>query len=101
MFFTSKHLWQTMQALRREENTTCVLITHDLREAVFLADRIVVLSGRPATVQRTFDVHLGAQRQLRDLYTPETTALLSSLRDEIEIAQNRRGNGESGDRPIE
>lgn len=92
--FTREDLWQTMQALRREENTSCVLITHDLREAVFLADRIVVLSGRPATVQKTFDVHLGEQRQLRDLYTPETTELLASLRDEIEIAQNRRGDAE-------
>ena len=86
--FTREDLWQTMHSLRHEEKSTCVLITHDLRESVFLADRVVVLSGRPARVQKVFGVHLGRERDLHDLYTPQSTQLLSDLRDQIEIAQS-------------
>ena len=35
-----------------------IIITHDLSEAVSLADRIIILSGRPAVVKRQVDVHL-------------------------------------------
>ncbi|MGI9525264.1 MAG: ABC transporter ATP-binding protein [Hyphomicrobiaceae bacterium] len=96
--FTREDLWMIMHALRREEAFSCLLITHDLRESVFLADSVVVLSGRPATVQKTFDVHLGPERNLHDLYTPETTQLLSQLRDQIEIAQGRNGAASLEDR---
>ena len=46
--FTREDLWQTMRDLRAKEAFTCVLITHDLRESVFLGDQVIVLSGRPA-----------------------------------------------------
>ena len=87
--FTREDLWQTMHAVRKEEKTTCLLITHDLREAVFLADQIVVLSGRPATVQHLMAVDMGHERSLEDLYTPESTERLNILRHQIEIAQGR------------
>ena len=87
--FTREDLWQTMHQLRQRENITCLLITHDLRESVFLADQIVVLSGRPATCQKTMAVDLGAERTLEDLYTPKATDMLHELRHQIEIAQGR------------
>ncbi len=80
---------KTMHDMRKREQITCLLITHDLRESVFLADQIVVLSQRPATVQRVFDIDLGHERTLHDLYTPESVEILAQLRDEIEIAQGR------------
>ena len=87
--FTREDLWQTMHAVRKEEQTTCLLITHDLREAVFLADQVIVLSGRPATVQHVMDIDLGDARTLDDLYTPESAERLNILRHQIEIAQGR------------
>ena len=87
--FTREDLWQIMHALRHEQRITTVLITHDLRESVFLADQVVVLSGRPATVQHRLDVGLGAERTLEDLYTPATTEMLHELRRQIQIAQGR------------
>ena len=87
--FTREDLWQTMHAVRKEEQTTCLLITHDLREAVFLADQVIVLSGRPATVQHVMNIDLGDARTLDDLYTPESAERLNILRHQIEIAQGR------------
>ncbi len=88
--FTREDLWQTMHALRREERFTCLLITHDLRESVFLADRVVVLSDRPATVQVTMEVPLGDERELDDLYGTEASELQAELRQQIRIAQQAR-----------
>lgn len=47
--------------LIRRTGKTVILITHDLSEAVSLADRIVVLSGRPATVKKEIPIHLTIQ----------------------------------------
>jgi len=87
--FTREDLWQTMRDLRAVENFTCVLITHDLRESVFLGDQVIVLSGRPAHTQYTMQVDLPADRTLDVLYTPKVADMLSILRDQIKIAQGR------------
>ncbi len=41
-----------------------LLITHDVEEAVYMADRIMVLSPRPATIQATFHVDIAHPRRL-------------------------------------
>ena len=87
--FTREDLWQTMHSLREEEPFTALLITHDLRESIFLADEVVVMSGRPAHAQYTLDVNMPGRRTLEDLYTPEATAMLATLRQQIQIAQGR------------
>ena len=87
--FTREDLWQTMHKVKAEEPFTGVLITHDLRESIFLADQVVVLSGRPARTQYVMDVHLGADRDLEHLYTPESADALNILRHQIQIAQGR------------
>jgi NitT/TauT family transport system ATP-binding protein len=87
--FTREDLWQTMRDLRAKEPFTCVLITHDLRESVFLGDQVIVLSGRPARTQYILDVTLPADRTIDSLYTPEAAEMLHTLRDQIQIAQGR------------
>jgi NitT/TauT family transport system ATP-binding protein len=87
--FTREDLWQTMRDLRAKEPFTCVLITHDLRESVFLGDQVIVLSGRPAHTQHILDVTLPADRTIDSLYTPEAMEMLHTLRDQIQIAQGR------------
>ena len=87
--FTREDLWRIMHDLKAEEPFTGVLITHDLRESVFLADEVVVLSGRPATVQRVVKTGASGKRDIEHLYTPEAAQLLNLLRREIEIAQGR------------
>ena len=87
--FTREELWQIMHSLREQERFTCLLITHDLRESVFLSDEVVVLSDRPATSQYRVDIEMGENRVLQDLYSHESTELLASLRQQIEIAQGK------------
>lgn len=91
--FTREDLWQTMHQLRAQEPFTAVLITHDLRESVYLGDQVIVLSGRPARTQFVLDVdYPGGEglRQLDGLYTPECAAMLATLREQIQIAQGRQ-----------
>ncbi|MCT4558656.1 MAG: ABC transporter ATP-binding protein [Pelagimonas sp.] len=87
--FTREDLWQTMHEVKDQEPFTGVLITHDLRESIFLADQVVVLSGRPAKTQFTLDVPNTGPRDLEHLYTPEASEMLAVLRHQIEIAQHR------------
>ena len=89
--FTREDLWQTMRDLRAKEPFTCVLITHDLRESVFLGDQVVVLSGRPARTQHVLDVDLPGDRTLDVLVEPKAQDMLHLLRDQIRIAQGRDG----------
>lgn len=45
----------------RSKNKTALLITHDLSEAISLADRVIILSSRPATVMMEVDIHLSIE----------------------------------------
>lgn len=93
--FTREDLWQLMHQLRAEEPFTALLITHDLRESVYLADQVVVLSGRPARTQFTLDIDLPGPRPIDMLYTTQSVEWLAQLRAEIEIAQGRGDNRSS------
>ena len=66
------NLWERLHA-------TCLLVTHDLDEALMLADRIYVLSPRPGTVRMRRVVPLERPRQLEMLTRPEIVALKSEL----------------------
>ena len=78
-----------MRELRAAEPFTAVLITHDLRESVFLGDQVIVLSGRPARTQYVMNVDLPADRTLDVLYEKPVADMLSVLRQQIKIAQGR------------
>jgi len=63
-----------------EERHTVLLITHDVEEAVYMADRIMVLSARPTTIQATFEVKLPHPRRLG---SPEAQALREAVLREL------------------
>lgn len=56
-----------------------LMITHDIREAVYLSDRVVVLSARPATVRREVHVDLPRPRTLSMITAPEFATLEEEL----------------------
>jgi len=63
-----------------EERHTVVLITHDVEEAIYMADRIVVLSPRPARIQASFQVGLTHPRRIGG---PESQALREAILAEL------------------
>jgi ABC-type nitrate/sulfonate/bicarbonate transport system ATPase subunit len=63
-----------------EERHTVLLITHDVEEAVYMADRILVLSPRPARIQASFAVDLARPRRLAG---PECQALREAVLKEL------------------
>ena len=85
--FTREDLWLTMNRLRDTESFTCLVITHDIREAIFLADEVIVLSGRPATNQFSIKTEKESNDNLDQLYTPHSTNLLNILREQIRLAR--------------
>ena len=62
---------------------TALLITHDVREAVFLSDRICVLSARPARVVREIEVPLARPRSLADLASVNSARIETELLDTL------------------
>jgi ABC-type nitrate/sulfonate/bicarbonate transport system ATPase subunit len=75
---------------------TIVLVTHDIREAVFLADRVHVLTARPARVRLTQDVALGRPRPPDVVSTPEFVAIERVLFDAL-WEESRRARAEVGE----
>jgi NitT/TauT family transport system ATP-binding protein len=66
---------QMLLSLWDELHMTVVFVTHDVDEAVFLSDRVVVLTHRPARVRAEFEVALPRPRTPAVLTSPEFTAL--------------------------
>jgi len=60
--FTKIQMQQEVKRIHKQEKTTMILVTHDIDEAVFLADRIVVMSARPGTIKRIVNVELAEPR---------------------------------------
>ncbi|GAA4339384.1 ABC transporter ATP-binding protein [Pigmentiphaga soli] len=85
--FTREDLWAVLQELWLARRPTVMLVTHDLREAVYLADRIVVLSARPGRVIAERRVPFVRPRRREHTFTPEFNALVQELRDLIDIAR--------------
>jgi NitT/TauT family transport system ATP-binding protein len=79
--------------LQRERGMSVVLVTHDIDEAVYLADRIVVLSKNPATVQELLTVPLGRNRdQITTRERPEFAELRTRILSLIRQSQTRTAN---------
>lgn len=60
---TRQQMQQELQRIHRQEGTTTLLVTHDVEEAVYLADRIVVLAPRPGRLRRIAAVDLPHPRR--------------------------------------
>jgi sulfonate transport system ATP-binding protein len=55
---TRAHLQQELQRIWQSEGITMILVTHDVEEAVFLGDKVVVMEPRPGRIRRTIEVNL-------------------------------------------
>ncbi len=81
--FTREELWCVLRDLWQRIGFTVILVTHDLREAAFLADTVHVMSARPGHIVTSRNVDLPRPRDLDVCYTPEFTDLVHELRGNI------------------
>jgi NitT/TauT family transport system ATP-binding protein len=81
--FTREELWGVMQALWLEKRFTAVLVTHDLREAVYLADTVYVMSRRPGRIVMTKRIDIPRPRTLATTFEPRFVEVVHELRDRI------------------
>ena len=63
--FTRMHLQDLLLAIWQQESTTMVLVTHEIDEALYLSDRVLVLSGRPARLRAEVRVEMARPRDRR------------------------------------
>ena len=81
--FTREELWGVMQALWLEKRFTGVLVTHDLREAVYLADTVYVMSRRPGRIVLSRKIDVPRPRSLATTFEPHFVDIVHELRDRI------------------
>jgi len=81
--FTREELWCALRDLQAERRVTVMLVTHDLREAVFLADTVYVMSSRPGRIVRRCGVDIPRPRDLEVVYTQRFQDIVHELRSLI------------------
>jgi NitT/TauT family transport system ATP-binding protein len=81
--FTREELWAIMQELWLAHRPTVLLVTHDLREAGYLASRICVMSARPGRIIDDSPVAFARPRSIGMTFEPEFVALNQRLRELI------------------
>jgi NitT/TauT family transport system ATP-binding protein len=81
--FTREELWCTLRDLHAARGFNVILVTHDLRESVFLADTVYVMSKGPGRFVQRRLVDLARPRDLEVTYTPAFTDIVHELRGHI------------------
>jgi NitT/TauT family transport system ATP-binding protein len=88
--FTREELWAVLQDLWLERRFTCALVTHDLREAVYLADVIFVMSARPGCIVATHRVAMPRPRTLDMTFEPSFIGIVQTIRNEIASSRQQQ-----------
>jgi NitT/TauT family transport system ATP-binding protein len=88
--FTREELWDVLQELWMRRRFTTVLVTHDLREAVYLADTVHVMSSRPGRIIGTYHVPLERPRQPATSYQANFVEIVAHIREDIRGERHRQ-----------
>jgi NitT/TauT family transport system ATP-binding protein len=91
--FTREELWAVLQDLWMQKQFTCILVTHDLREAAYLADVIFVMSARPGRVISTHRVDIPRPRTIQSTFEPRFVEIIQQIRTEIAHVRKESGAG--------
>ncbi len=81
--FTREELWCALRDLQAAQQFNVILVTHDLRESVFLADTVYVMSRSPGRIVVRREIDLPRPRDLEITYTPQFTDIVHELRGHI------------------
>ncbi len=88
--FTREEMNRLVEEIWLDTRTTIVLITHSIEEAIFLSDRIVVMSPRPGRVASVHDVPFARPRSPEIMATKEVFDLTNTIKMEIVGTQQSR-----------
>ena len=81
--FTREELWCILRDLHAVQKFNVILVTHDLRESVFLADKVYVMSKSPGRLMVEKHIDLPRPRELEITYTKEFADIVLELRGHI------------------
>jgi NitT/TauT family transport system ATP-binding protein len=82
--FTKEKLHEDLLRIWQKTNKTILFVTHNIQEAVYLSDRVVVLSPHPGRVSAVVDIDLPRPRPIEIKETLEFNALVSKVRNSFE-----------------
>src|SRR5690606_34278375 len=83
-----------VQRIWEASRKTVVFVTHSIPEAVFLADRVVVMSPRPGRILDTLTIDLPRPRNLDDTLSPAFGEYVRQIRGMLGSDNNRRGSSD-------
>ena len=81
-------LHEELSRLRTSQSLTVVFVTHNVREAVRLGDRVVLLSSRPGRIAREYDVAIEAPRRIE---SPDVARLSVAITEDLRAEIRRHG----------
>lgn len=82
--FTREKLHVDLLEIWRKTNKTVIFVTHNISEAVFLSDRVVVLSPHPGRVSTVIDINLPRPRDMESKQTTEFYDYITKIRNSFE-----------------
>ena len=83
--FTRDEMNLLLMRLWSETSKTIVFVTHNISEAIFLADRVVVMTTRPGRLARIFDIELPRPRTVDMTFTSEFIELIQEIKHVVEF----------------
>ncbi len=95
--FTRDEMNLLVEEIWLETKKTIVFITHNIAEAVFLSDRVFVMSARPGRLAKVFDIPFARPRSLDLMATREVFDLVNKVKAEIE---HQPGAGFASRKPV-
>ncbi|GEN33521.1 MULTISPECIES: ABC transporter ATP-binding protein [Aneurinibacillus] len=91
--FTRNHLQDVLLDIWRRNKTTMILVTHDIDESIYLANRVFIMSPRPGRISKIIPVHLPYPRARAGTCFQEIRQRVMSEFEKIEEAQFIGGSG--------
>ena len=82
--FTRDEMNLLLLKLWSESQKTVVFVTHNIGEAIFLADRVVVMTSRPGRLARIFDIDLPRPRTIEMTFEPRFISLIQEIKQTVE-----------------
>ena len=87
---TKETLQDELLAIVRAEQCTTIFITHDIEEAVFLGDRVVVMSPGPGRIRHVRELPFGRPRERALMATPAFGSIVAELRQMLHATPNEK-----------